>query len=357
MTDRIRIATPEDGPEILRILEASAAEGGIELLYTRRPDAYASYEKEPGEARVFVSTDGDRTVGVAAELIREVYLGGQAVKAAYICGLKKDPAYEGTAFGLRFIHALRQEGTSLYYCSVLSDNTAAQGMFERGRRALKVSPICAYTTHILNPAARKVRRKLTRGGDPALRPATQADRPALTAFLAEEGSRHDLFPVMGDLSGFHGLSAEDFLLYEEAGEIRGAVALWDQTDYRQYVVKRYRGIMRAARRLNPLLEAAGYIRLPREEEPLCFPMLSFLLARGDEDSVYRALLAGAVTAAAARYGMCVIGLPKSHPAAPLLGSLPAIRFDTKLYAVTLPPVDESSPIPDPATVFPECGML
>ena len=35
-------ASPEDGKEILRILESSAAQGGIELVYTRRDDAYAN---------------------------------------------------------------------------------------------------------------------------------------------------------------------------------------------------------------------------------------------------------------------------------------------------------------------------
>ena len=48
-------ASASDGKEILRILESSAAKGNIELIYTRRPDAYESYRKESGEARVFIS--------------------------------------------------------------------------------------------------------------------------------------------------------------------------------------------------------------------------------------------------------------------------------------------------------------
>ena len=63
MSRSIYEASPSDGREILRILESSAAKGAIELLYTRRPDAYESYMKEAGEARVFVSRDGERTVG------------------------------------------------------------------------------------------------------------------------------------------------------------------------------------------------------------------------------------------------------------------------------------------------------
>ena len=52
MSDSKYTASPTDGAEILRILESAPAKGNIELLYTRRPDAYESYMKESGEAGV-----------------------------------------------------------------------------------------------------------------------------------------------------------------------------------------------------------------------------------------------------------------------------------------------------------------
>ena len=95
-------ARPEDGVEISRILDATTSNGGIDLLYTRRPDAYASYMKEPGEARVFAKKQDGVVLSTCAELIREVYIGGEACKAAYICGLKRIPtipAARGSAPG------------------------------------------------------------------------------------------------------------------------------------------------------------------------------------------------------------------------------------------------------------------
>ena len=49
------LAREEDGEEILEILESSPAKGSIELLYTRRPNAYVSYKKESKEE--FVQCD------------------------------------------------------------------------------------------------------------------------------------------------------------------------------------------------------------------------------------------------------------------------------------------------------------
>ena len=358
MSAPLQLATPADGGEILRILESSAAKGLIELIYTRRPDAYASYEAEPGESRVFVSKDGERTVGTCAEIIRPVYLGGETATAAYVCGLKKDAGYEGdVGFYLSFIRSLQREDIDFYYCSVVGDNREAMAMFRKGKRAITVTPMATYRTYILNPRLRipSPRKDLT------LRPATEADLPALLAFLNTEGRRRDLFPVVRSLSDFHGLRPSDFYLLEGREGLVATAALWDQIDYRQYAVKRYRGPMKAARLLGPLLSALGYIRLPREDEPLRFPMLSFLLAKEEDEGLYRALLSALFPIVARRYGVLVLGLPADkeapHPLGRVLDHLPSIHFDSTLCAIAFPWSPRPLRAPNPHHLHPECGML
>ncbi len=99
-------AEPKDGERILEILECSPAKGSIELLYTRRPDAYISYQKECEEAFVYVAKEDEKVVATVAELTRRVYIGGENKKAAYICGLKKDINRPGAvSFGKAFLHS------------------------------------------------------------------------------------------------------------------------------------------------------------------------------------------------------------------------------------------------------------
>ena len=358
MMDTIRTATPEDGAEMLRILESSASKGGIELLYTRRPDAYASYMLESGEPRVFVSTDGDRVVGTAAELIRKVYIGGKPARAGYVCGLKKDADYDGLGFGLRFVRALQRDDIDFYYCSVVSENTAAWKMFEKGRRVISVEPLESYTTFILNP---KVRIRAPKNAL-SFRRAADGDTSALLAFLNREGSRYDLFPVVESPEQFHGLSVKDFCLLTDGDEIIATAALWNQTAYKQYVVKRYNGLLRYARLLNPLLSALGYIRLPREDVPLDFPMASFfLVADGhsglSREQISRIFLRRLTAEAAKTYGILVMGLPHRHFATPVLRGLPSIRFDTKLYALRFPWSGQEYGQVQRERLYPECGLL
>ncbi|MBE6609928.1 MAG: hypothetical protein E7634_04605 [Ruminococcaceae bacterium] len=347
-------ASASDGKELLRILESSAAKGNIELIYTRRPDAYESYMKESGEARVFISRDGERAVGTCAEIVREVYIGGEAKKAAYICGLKKDADYEGgVGFGARFIRELQRDDVDFYYCSVVAENTDARKMFEKSRRLLEMNHISGYKTYIMSPRVRikAPKRELI------FRQANESDRRKLIGFLNTEGKKRDMFPVIKTLDEFYNLSAEDFYLLLDGERIVAAAALWKQTEYKQYVVKKYRGIMRLARVANPILSALRYIRLPKENAPLDFPMLSFFLCENDSEEYFRIFLSEIKREIAKAYGMFVIGLNEGHFAFPILEKLPSVSFETNLYEIRFPWSGQKYKSPDPQRSFFECGLL
>ncbi len=354
MSEPKYLASPADGAEILRVLESSAARGSIELIYTRRPDAYESYMKDARDARVFVSRDGDRVVGTCAEIVREVYIGGEVCRAAYVCGLKKDAEYGGgVGFGAKFIQGLRQDGVDFYFCSVIAENSDARKMFEKSRRLLSMTPISGYKTYIFSP---KVRIKAPKHGF-TFRRATESDKEKLLCFLNGEGRKRDMFPVIKALDDFYGLAVDDFYLLLDGDAIIAAGALWNQTEYKQYVVKRYGRLMKLARVMNPLLSALGYIKLPRENEPLDFPMLSFFLCKNDDTDIYRIFLREITHEIAEKYGMFVIGLPREHFAAPILDRLQSISFETELYAIEFPWSKQVYKTPDAKKAFFECGLL
>ena len=354
MSESKYIASPEDGKEILRILESSAAKGSIELIYTRRPDAYESYMKDAKDARVFISRDGDRAIGTCAELIRQVYIGGKSCRAAYLCGLKKDADYEGgVGFGARFIRDLQRDDIDFYFCSVVAENTDARRMFEKSRRLLEMKQTVGYKTYILSP---KVKVKAKKHSF-VFRRATENDTDRLIVFLNSEGKKKDMFPVMKSFDEFYNLSVEDFYLLLDGESIVATAALWNQTEYKQYVVNRYGRIMKLARIFNPLLSAFRYVKLPKENEPLDFPMLAFFLSKDDNTDNYLIFLNEIKREVSKKYGMFVFGLPDSHFARPFADKLPSISFETKLYGIKFPWSEQTYKIPNPQKRFFECGLL
>ena len=347
-------ASSSDGKEILRILESSAAKGSIELIYTRRPDAYESYIKDSKDARIFISRDGDRAIGTCAELIREVYIGGEVCRAAYLCGLKKDAKYDGgVGFGARFIRDLQDDDIDFYYCSVVAENTDARRMFEKSRRLLSMKSISGYKTYIINP---KVRIKAPKHSF-TFRRASESDRSKLLDFLNSEGKKKDMFPVVKSIDDYYNLHIRDYYLLLDGESIVATAALWNQTEYKQYVVKRYGGLMRLARVFNPLLSAFRYIRLPKENEPLDFPMLAFFLCKNDDTDICRIFLNEIKCEISKSYGMFVIGMPDSHFARPIMDKLPSISFKTEIYEIKFPWSEEMYKTPDAKKAFIECGLL
>ncbi len=348
-------AEPKDGERILEILESSPAKGSIELLYTRRPDAYASYKKESGEALVWVARDGDRIVGSAAEISRRVYIGGEDKKAAYICGLKKDAEYGGNVrWGAAFFKSLAQADADCYFCSVVSDNKEMQRVFEKKRKkTANTEFLTDYTTYMLAPY---FKFKLKADGY-SFRRAGREDESALLGFLNSEGRKKELFPVIDSLGQFTDLTADDFFILEKDGAVVCAGALWDQSGYRQYIVKKYRGIMKCARLFNPILRLLGYIELPREGENISFPMLSFFLAKDDDEEHYKAFLNFISREIAKKYRMFVIGTPSSYFANDIYKKLRNIHFDTKIYSVDLILGEGRRQKIDRSKIWLECGLL
>ena len=333
MIDPKYLAKPEDGGEILRILESSSSQGNLELLYTRRPDAYESYQKEWGETRVFVSRKDDRMIGTCAEIIRDVYINEITSKAAYVCGLKKDADYDGfIGFGMNFIRSLQRDDIDFYYCSVLSENDHALQVFGNGSRLISFQPISTYTTYILKPKRFPKKLPIT----DTFHRATEADREELEAFLRCEGSRKDLFPKIDYIESVHGLHVDDFYCLRKDGKIVATAALWNQTDYKQYVVKRYGGVMKLMRLLNALISALGYIRLPKEDQPLVFPMVSFFLCKEDSSELGIRFMEQLEACIRERYPMYVIGLGRDHFATPYFQKRKSIHFDTKFLEIRFP---------------------
>lgn len=354
MSESKYLASANDGKEILRILESSAAKGNIELIYTRRPDAYESYMKEAGQARVFISRNGEHAVGTCAEVIREVYIGGRVCRAAYVCGLKKDADYDGgIGFGSRFIRDLQRDNIDFYFCSVVAENTDARRMFEKSRRLLEMRQTVGYKTYILSP---KIKVKAKKHSF-TFRRATEDDKEILIDFLNAEGKKKDMFPVIKSFDEFYNLGIEDFYLLLDGERIVATAALWNQTEYKQYVVKRYGRIMKIARIFNPLLSAFRYIKLPKENQSLDFPMLAFFLCKDDNTENYMIFLNEIKRKISKKYGMFVLGLSDGHFARPFADKLPSISFETMLYEIKFPWSEQTYKTPNSQNSFFECGLL
>jgi len=345
----IRAATPDDSPGMLRLIESQPADGGLTLLYTRRPDAYLSYHAECPSAEVVVAVDddpgGDRVVAQAVCLPRQVYIAGKATTMGYITGLHKYPGAPVRVMDILqygYDHSVAQD----YFCSVLLSNPAVLARF--GNQG-NVHPIADYTTCFLRPSV------LANAVGTEVRRATADDAPRLLEFYREQGARYSYLPVFSSIDGFANLDVTDFFLVEDARGIVACGALWDQRPFKQYVVIDYRGVYRWAARWPVVTRALHYPPLPERNTPARFAYLSFVMCRDEDPAATRALLAGMAEQGARSFDFFTIGAVDGSWLGLILSALKGIRIRSRLCAIRFHDATPPS-LGDSAPYF-ECGLL
>ena len=316
-----RSAAADDAADMLRLIESHYSSGGIELLYTRRPDAYKSYQTECPDCEITLCVNkNNRVLAQVVCMPKKVYIDGTVQRLGYVTGLHKEKdTYINLLKLLEAAHT--RSVVKKHYCSILDENKAAYDLLaKRG----SIHPICDYTTYIINPAAFKHPKHSFK-----FRRANLTDTDRLLAFYNDVGSGYSYFPVFETMDDFSGLTVTDFFVMEDGGEIVAAGALWNQQFYKQYIALGYHGIYKLAAYCNPLLRFLSYPLLPKINKAANIAFISFALCRKDYSDLLGALL-GELAAAGRGYDFLTIGAVNGDEAAVILNATKGIRIGSKL---------------------------
>ena len=358
----LQMAGPEDSQGMLDLLEALPSEGKISLISTRRPDPWSSYMREGDEVMLAVCRNPEqkRIDGMAACAVNKLYMGGMPAKIAYLFGLRlRKEAVSRIALlprGYReFLDILEVGGVQCAYTTVLEGNLLARRMLEKRRASM---PVYEY-------AGDYEIFSLTTGGNGRVplayrfRRAEPEDESDLLTFLMREGSRHPFFPCLTGEALSEGRTTPrltDFhLLEDRSGEIVCAGAMWDQRDYKQYMVDSYYGLYRWVYPVSPLSRLMGYPRLCRPGTILPFFTLSCFASKGNEPKYFDHFL-HAIRRAGRGFDFFLVGLHERHPFREVVRRRPHIVYRSRLYlvygeGVARPPI-EPGEVP-----YLECGRL
>jgi hypothetical protein len=340
-----RPAAPADGQEMLKLIEAHPAGGGMKILYTRRPDAYQSYRMECPDAEMYVYTDNNGCLlAQIACLPRKVYVNGKIITVGYVTGLHK----AGGVFVniIKMLEAGRVRSSAKhFFCSILDGNESVFNLF--AKRGLFYA-MYDYTTYLLHPAAVKRKRH-----NLIFRRAQKDDTARLLDFYNTEGKRYSYFPVFSAMNDFSGLNISDFYLLEDRSELVAAGALWDQRAFKQYVAIDYKGIYRLAAHCNPLLRVLHYPPLPSINTAANFAQLSFLVCK-DSDRFLEQIMLGELAAVGKMFNFLAIGCAAQDPLSRSLNGLRSLKFGSKICMYDHAGVGFS-----PAETIPrfECALL
>ena len=313
-----------DDADIRRLLRENATDGWIRLALAREPDAFAA-AAVMGRAHAYViarSRQSGAAVGVCEWSVREAFVDGVPRPLPYLGALRVAPAHRHRIRVLRggfeVVRQLLHRSSALPYAltAIAADNRAALRVLGANLPGMPTyRPLEAISTFALRPA---------RGSGPGIRVEhARADDLAAIAVCLERAYRHHQFaPVwsardLADRKRCPGLAPEDFLIVRRGPGIAACAALWDQSGFKQTVVRGYAGWVAA---LRPLANAAAPLlrmpRLPAAGQPLRQVYLSHLAVADNDPRLFRAIVdAGLADAHRRGFAMVLTGLATRHPLA------------------------------------------
>lgn len=356
MSNKLYRATENDGKDILEILEKDASKGLMEIIYTRRDNPYTSYLKESANSKVYVVKETTKTIATITNIPRKFYINGKQMEVGYITGYKKDKEYKKFInWNTVFNEMINDTNSDIHFCSIIKENEKVINMLSKKRKKVPtISEIDEYITYIINP---KIKLKC-KNKNLSFRRATKADEELLKNFLNTEGKNKNFFPVIENFDEYTNLKIEDFYIMKKNKEIIATGAIWNQVEYKQYIVKRYHGIMKIMRLLNPIINLLGYIRIPKENKKLEIPFLSFFIAKDNIEEYYNDFLYYICKEISKNYSMFIIGTNKMNVKNKILDKVKNINFKTNINLVSLENLNGEKLIDfDKKNIELECGLL
>lgn len=356
---RVDLASPTDEPALRRLLREHPMAGEIRVTLEREPDlAIAAAVEGDSHATIVARRRDGSLCGMGSRSVAGAFVNGRPCRLGYLSQLRLDPRARRHA-GLRRLLAggyqrLRAVGAAgeapFDLTTVVADNRPARRLLEAGLPGLPTYVELEPFVTLVLPVPRapagwrdRVRRRPPAAPMPpagvVLARGTPACMGEVAACLERNRRRYQFarrFTAAQLLSpvSSRGLVPHDFHLAIGArGEVVGCLALWDQSSFKQVVV---RGYGRRLRLLRPVLDLLapllGTPRLPAPGEPLPHAYLSHVAVDGDDPGVFAALLAAARRAAAGRFLYMVAGFAERHPFLAACGRR-ARRYRSVLYAV------------------------
>jgi hypothetical protein len=326
-------AAPADDEAIRGLLRRQPMPGRISLSFEREPNFALGCAVTGDHHDIVVARAGEgrEVVGVAVRSTRRVFINGVEQRVGYLGQLRVDDRFRGRWLVSRGFSLLadidRADPVPVYLASIVDGNDEATGVLVRRRRSSfpAFHEVTSYRTLAL--ALRRSRR--TAPGEEEIVAASPEQIPALIGFLRTHGRRRQLFPAWTEdaVRNFAplGLSIDNIRVARRDGRVVGVIGLWDQSAYKQAVVRGYSGWLKPAGWLGGLI-------VPRIGAHVRSAYAAMICIANDDLAVFSCLLRHVCDlAAAARFEYLVLGLDVRDPLLAIARSYRHFSYPSRLY--------------------------
>ena len=342
---RFDLATPADDEGLRRLLRENPMQGSISLSFEREPCYFNASPLEGPFQQTLVAHEvaTGEVVGFSNRSVRPMFLNGSVQSVGYMSQLRIHPKlgqglYLARALGqgFEYYHALHSDGRAPFYLmSIIEDNLPARRLLTSG---LPHYPSVQEYQRLFTCAIYPVRRQpnLALPGTLRLARGTAIHAEGIVACLNRNSARRQFSPFWTVESLFIAhLSPADFFLALDGDRVVGCLACWDQSLFKQTVLRGYTGPLKRWRKLlNLLAPVGGWPILPEPNTHLRYAYASHLAVDADDPRIFAGLLRALYNHSIEQgYSYFMLGLAEAHPLHNVVAHYRPIIYKSQLYLV------------------------
>jgi len=339
--DFTRKATEEDEAEIRRLLREAPMRGAVQVSLEREPNANLATEIEGDKHdTVLILNAEQQMLGMGSRAVRDVYINGEKRRLGYLGQLRAEPGrrgYRRLVAGFKSIERTRTLDEGTYdVTSIIADNKNAIRLLTKGLAKLPQYDHFAQISTFIIPTSNSKTTK-----NKHIRKAKEDELSKISECLKSYCKKYQFSPVwdiqtISDPKLCRGLSFSDFIVLNDTDKITSCLAIWDQREFKQVVIKGYSGLIRTARPIiNLFFRLTKKPLLPKAPATLNLAYLSHFAIEDDNPDIARMLIEEARLDANNRgLDYLVLGLAEGHPLHDFVKAyFPNYTYTSSLYTV------------------------
>jgi hypothetical protein len=321
-----QLARQTDDSAIRQLLQENPMGGDISLSLEREPSYFdfSGVEGDFHQAIIAREQKSKKVVGFASRAIRKYYINGTLQDLGYIGQLRFTPAHRRffpLLKGFQFLKELHKDKrVPFYLTSIMEDNiTTARVLLSGVPQLPRYEEYCRFVSHSISTRNKKNRCKPL-PDNIHIENGSPQRFTELVAFLRCHNKSMQFAPVWDEESLLQqgqtpGLSHNDFFLAIDKNKIVGCLALWDQRQFKQAVIRSYSPrIARWRWLINVIALISGSPRLPSVNSTIPHCYLSHISIKEQNKKIFAALLNAVMKEAKQRkIPLLTIGFATTHP--------------------------------------------
>ena len=349
-------AKESDGEEISKLIEKNSYKGPIELIYAKRPNAYNSLLSENQNMAIVVgkSTQTNKILGMGICTINECQCEGKTEKIAYLCGFRIPYDVKGDIITCYKMLGdfCKSNNVKYTYTTVLDDNIEAKNMFSKKRKYLP--EYIENSKYVVNFFG----KNLSQISNLKCSKIKESEIDKLYEFINTESKNKNFFLNITEKilkEDFFNLSWKDFYILKDNNDnILCCGLLWNQTKYKQLIVKKYSNLYKFLRIVAiPIFNFLHLPKPPKENSIINYQTLSFVLSKDNSPVYLEDFVRKMSLNIDNKNGFFVYASTENAPEAKNILKISKFKYCSTVYIVNWDKTEINNINP----LYIECGML